>query len=72
MKKKVKISSTSLPTRSPVGFAILYWLLLEHLHAPEWAYGVLWTLVAILGLLFLVSQFTETTRDVPGFGEESR
>lgn len=70
MKKKVKIKSSSLPTRSPIGTAALYWLLLEHIKAPEWAYGVLWTLVAICLAMFIYSFFTEVERDVPGFGEK--
>lgn len=40
MKTKVVVRSSSLPMRSPVSSALLYWLLLEHIKAPEWAYGV--------------------------------
>jgi hypothetical protein len=71
MKKVVKIKSSSLPMRSPVGAAILFWLLLEHIRAPEWAYGVLWTIVAILAIAYAVSFFTESFRDVRGFGDDS-
>ncbi len=72
MKKKVVIKSSSLPMRSPVGAAVLYWLLLEHIKAPEWAYGVFWTLVAILAAAGIASFFIETPRDVRGFGDDSR
>lgn len=69
MKKKVVIKGSSLPMRSPIGTAIVYWLLLEHINAPGWAYGVLWTLAAILGIAYAASFFLEVDRDVPGFGE---
>lgn len=72
MKKKVVIKSSSLPMRSPVGFAVLYWLLLERIGAPGWAYGVLWTLVGIGAALYVLSYFVETLCDVPGFGDDSR
>lgn len=71
MKKKVVIKSSSFPMRSPVGAAVLYWLLLEHIKAPEWAYGVLWTLVGIGAVAYLVSFFMETPRDVRGFGDDT-
>lgn len=70
MKRKVVIKSSSLQTRSPVGIAIVFWLLLDRLDAPGWAFGVLWTLVAILALAWLTSFFTESVSDVPGFGEK--
>ncbi len=70
MKRKVVIKSSSLQTRSPVGIAIVFWLLLDRLDAPGWAFGVLWTLVAILALAWLISFFTESVSDVPGFGEK--
>ena len=71
MKKQTKIKSSSLRMRSPVASAVLYCLMLEHIHAPGWAYGVFWTLAAILVLVYFVSFFTEVERDVPGFGDRS-
>lgn len=71
MKKQTKIKQSSLSMRSPLSFAVLYWLLLEHLNAPEWAYGVYWTLVVIIFIAYIVSFFTESLRDVPGFGDRS-
>jgi hypothetical protein len=68
--KKVAIKSSSLPTRSPVLFAIVMWLLADRLGAPDWAYGVLWTVVALLAILFVYGQLNTTFRDVPGFGEK--
>jgi hypothetical protein len=72
MKKKSVIKSSSLPMRSPAGAAVLYWLLLEHIGAPGWAYGALWTLVGICAIAYVVSFFIERPRDVPGFGDETR
>lgn len=70
MKRKTVIKSSSLQTRSPVGVAILFWLLLDRLDAPGWAFGVLWTLIALLALAWIISFWTESARDVPGFGEK--
>ena len=70
MKRSVVIKSSSLPKRSPIGMAILFWLLLDRLSAPGWVYGVLWSLVALCGIVYVISFFTETERDVTGFGEQ--
>ena len=70
MKRKIVIKSSSLQTRSPIGFAILFWLLLDRLSAPGFAFGVLWTFVALLALAWIASVWTESARDVPGFGEQ--
>jgi len=70
MKKKVAIASSSLPARSPVGEGLLWWLFLEHIAAPSWAYGVLWTLVGLSAVMWVYCFATTTERDVPGFGEK--
>lgn len=70
MKRSTVIKSSSLPMRSPLGLAILFWLLLDRLGAPGWAFGVLWTLVGLLVLIWLISFKTESAQDVPGFGEK--
>jgi len=69
MKRKIVIKHSSLPVRSPVGGAILWWLLLDRLGAPAWAYGVLWTLVAIGAIAWIYYLFTTDWRDVSGFGD---
>lgn len=68
--KKIAIKSSSLPTRSPLMFAIVMWLLCDRLGAPDWAYGVLWTVVALRAIVFVITLFNTTFRDVPGFGEK--
>ncbi len=47
MKRKIVIKALSLPTRSPLGMAIVLWLLLDRLGAPGWVFGVLWTMIAL-------------------------
>lgn len=69
MKTKKVIKLSSLPTRAPFGAAVLYWLLLEHMQAASWAYGVFWTLFAILVFTWIFSFWTEEPVDVPGFGD---
>lgn len=70
MKRKIVIKSSSLPMRSPVGLAVLYWLLMDRLGAPDWAYGVLWTLVGLFAVVWIASFWAESAQDVPGFGEK--
>jgi hypothetical protein len=70
MKRFTVIKSSSLPKRPPIGTAVLYWLLLDRLGAPGWAYGVLWSLIALFAIAFAISLHTDTPRDVPGFGEQ--
>jgi len=70
MKRSTVIKSSSLPMRSPLGLAILFWLLLDRLGAPGWSFGVLWTVIALLAVMWVASFWTESFRDVPGFGEK--
>jgi len=69
MSREVFIKYSSLPPRLPILFAAVAWLLLDRLNAPGWAHGVLWTLVAILVLVFIRRVYKGTFKDVPGFGE---
>lgn len=54
-----------LPPRLPVGFAILGWLLLDRLGACGWAYGVLWSVVALLVVAFFVELVKGEAVDLP-------
>ena len=69
MKRRVAIKASNLPVRSPIGGAILWWLLLDRCGAPAWLYGVLWTFVAIGGFEWIYFLRTAEPRDVPGFGD---
>lgn len=70
MSHEVLIKLSSLPPRPPIGFAILFWLLLDRLNAPGWVFGVLWTLVALMAIVFVRRVHKATFRDVPGFGKK--
>jgi len=72
MKRSVRIKWTSLSMCTAVNVALLWWQVLDRFGAPSWAYGVMWSVVALLVFLFIVSIFTETRLDVPGFGEDRR
>ncbi len=61
--KKV-ISQNNLPFRNPLVASITYYLALEHFGAPGWAYGVLYTLVAIASFVYLYSVFTDKIVDI--------
>jgi hypothetical protein len=37
-----------LPTRPPLAANVLWWLFLDRMGAPSWAWGVFWTLFALL------------------------
>jgi hypothetical protein len=71
MKNAVVIKPSSLPPRPPILFAAVFWLLLDRLNAPEWAFGVLWTLVGILLASFVYRLCNVDIKDVPGFGGKS-
>lgn len=42
------IHRKNLPTRIPLPFLAIVWLLLDRFGAPGWAFGVFWTLAVIL------------------------
>lgn len=70
MSRRVLIKPSSLPPRLPLSHAAIGWLLLDRFDAPGWAFGVLWTLIALLVVGFVVGLCTATLRDVPGFGKD--
>lgn len=49
MKKKY-IAHANMPPRFPFMLAAVGWLLLDRLDAPDWAHGVLWTVVAVMAI----------------------
>lgn len=69
-KKNVRIKGTSLAPRLPVTFAIVWWLLLDRLDAPGWAYGVLGSVVVLAFTVWVMALWRCEFRDVPGFGEQ--
>ena len=71
MKKAVVIKASSLPPRPPILSTAVFWMLLDRLRAPEWAFGVLWTLVGLLIAGFIYRLLSVDIKDVPGFGDKS-
>lgn len=66
MNRKLVISHSSLPVRSPLLiFAVLYLMLDRYSNLPGWAWGVFWTLVVILYAGFLVARYLEVYVTVP-------
>lgn len=48
------IKRNNLPPTLPLYQALLWWLLLDRLNAPGWAFGVMWTIAAILAAASLI------------------
>lgn len=71
MKNKNVIDPDCLPMRSPLLFFATLWLLLDRLGIPSWGWGVYWTLFALVGILYVSSQFEVNHEKLPGFGEQS-
>ena len=70
MKNLVVIKASSLPPKLPLQLAAVIWLLLDRFDASGWAFGVMWTLVAILFIVVLARLRRAQFKDVPGFGEK--
>jgi hypothetical protein len=49
MKRKV-IEYNNLPAHLPIVGSIAFWLLLDRLNVPGWAWGVYWTLISIIAI----------------------
>lgn len=69
MRKRTYISTECMHPKAPVHAAIVWWLLLDRFGAPGWAFGVLWTAVAILAIGFIADMVSGESKEVPGFGE---
>lgn len=57
MKKRKVISSNNLPIRAPVLATFVWWLVLEKLGVPSWAFGVIGTLIAVAWVVFFIDLF---------------
>ena len=68
MKKHNVISSNCLPTRPPVLFGFVLWLLLDRLHTPGWLDGALWCLYALLLAAAFINLARERDVKIDGFG----
>lgn len=68
MKKHYVIHRNNFPTRPPIVFGIVLWLLLDRLQAPGWLYGALFCLYGILLIASIVMIFKEDEKPLAGFG----
>jgi hypothetical protein len=55
-KRKV-ISKKNLPTNLPLVSSLVFWLVLDKLNAPGWAWGVVATLMIILWIVSIIDIF---------------
>lgn len=61
--KKV-IDPKNLPMRfSPISWALLFYLMKDH-HAPDWAFGVYWTLCFLVNIVILIEMITREKVDI--------
>ena len=64
MKSKNVIDSSNFPMRLPLFNTIVAYTVLEYWNAPQWLYGVLGTMYAIIWIGFFVSKFYEKRIDI--------
>ena len=67
IRKKV-IAQSNLPSRLPLNTTILFWLLLDRLNAPGWAWGALFTVVGLAWVAALIAMWKN--EDVDLFAEQ--
>lgn len=69
MKRRIAIDRSCMPHRFSVSGPIAIWLLMKHFSAPDWAYGVFWTLVLIVGIGSVIITIRTDYKKLDGFGE---
>jgi hypothetical protein len=70
LKQHRVIHQSCLPTRLNLGFIPVYWMLLDRLKAPEWAFGVFWTVTVILVAAMVLGLYREKQVKLTGFGTD--
>jgi hypothetical protein len=63
MKKTKVVSTKNLPVRVPTVATIAWWLLLDRLHVSPIAWGVFYTLAAIIWIITIVGLFVQESAD---------
>ena len=58
------VSYKNLPPRSPILGTIVYYLLLEHFHAPSWVYGVTVTLLGVVAFAWIIALYKAEYVDI--------
>ncbi len=64
MKKVKVVMGKNLPTRSPLVFTCVGYLMLSHFNADGWMYGCFFTLAAIFWIAFFYSFFIQEAKDI--------
>lgn len=64
MKKTKVIARTNLPTRPPLLFSMVVYLMLEHFNAAGWVYGIVGTIAVIFWICFFVNLFDQDSVDI--------
>lgn len=59
-----------LPTDIKTLWTMVYWLMLDRFKAPEWTYGVFWTLVVGYLCVAIYKVACEKQVKLTGFGED--
>jgi len=67
----IVIDRKCLPARSPLTFLAVVALIMDRYGSvPGWAWGVYWTLGALLYAGYWAALWREKCRVIPGFGEQ--
>lgn len=70
MKKRNVIKHKNLSTRSPIGLALLFYLLLDKWNASEWVWGAVGLLFLFMLIAFIIDRINEVEIDIfDGFKE---
>lgn len=64
MKKRRVISGKQLPSNPPLVSTLVYWLALDKLAAPGWAWGVVGTIMAVIWIAWIVDAFNRESVEV--------
>lgn len=68
MKRHV-LPHSVFPARLPLQTTAVAYLLLEHFDTPEWVYGVVGSLLAMLWLIAIVLIAAEVKKPLAGYGD---
>ncbi len=59
MKKRNVLSRSNLPTQFPLLSSIVLWLVMDRLNSPQWLYGALGAIMALIWIGSIYTFFTE-------------
>lgn len=54
----------NLPSRPPLLLTVVGWLVLDKIQAPDWMWGVAWTLFGFIWMAWIVNLFNEKVTDI--------